>query len=155
MTCAAKVHRPEICNGVDDNCDGVIDEGCYCRLGDTHDCYTAAIYTRDAGVCHPGVRTCVDGGFGRCESEVTPSTEWCDSKDNDCDGQIDNACTPLIDGGSPVDAGPAVEEDAGEGSDGGTEPPKKPGCGCTGVPGAEWLAGAALAALLRRRARAP
>ena len=42
---------PEDCNGGDENCDGMVDEGCDCRDGD----HAAAAHTM-VGVCRPGAR---------------------------------------------------------------------------------------------------
>ena len=68
----------EICDGKDNDCDGLIDEGNY-------ECET---------VCGTGPAYCVNGVL-ICEAEG-PDEEVCDYIDNDCDGDIDegqrNAC---------------------------------------------------------------
>ena len=74
---------PERCNGLDDNCDGHVDEA----LGDLLQPCEAG-----AGECHRvGVRVCApDGSRTQCTvSAAPPSAELCDSRDNDCDGQVD------------------------------------------------------------------
>jgi hypothetical protein len=81
------IPKPEICNGADDNCNGVVDdrpagEGDACVVG--FDPAKVGI-----GLCSAGHKRCVAGSFS-CEGEVPPSTEICDGKDNDCDGQVDN-----------------------------------------------------------------
>src|SRR5690606_34558414 len=51
----------EVCNGVDDNCDGMIDPGCGCANGATQPCGL------DIGECRRGTETCVMGVWGPCE----------------------------------------------------------------------------------------
>ncbi|MBU0530519.1 MAG: S8 family serine peptidase, partial [Nanoarchaeota archaeon] len=57
-----------------------------CKSGDIRPCGT------NVGECVSGFRTCTNGQWSACTGEVTPSVETCDSKDNDCDGQVDNNC---------------------------------------------------------------
>jgi len=71
----------EICDGVDNNGDGIIDEGFECKLGDSFQCQTACGSVGTV-VCQAG---CV---WGDC----IPPTETCDNGvDDDCDGKIDCA----------------------------------------------------------------
>lgn len=75
----------EICiNGLDDNCDGTVDEGCECNEGDSKECGLNNI-----GMCKYGVQTCSDGKWGICGGAIYPSDEICDGLDNNCNGQID------------------------------------------------------------------
>jgi hypothetical protein len=79
----------ELCNGIDDNCDGITDEGCSCVNGQTKPCGT------DVGACSFGTQTCVSGQWGPCTGGQGPTTEVCphDGVDNNCDGQTDeNIC---------------------------------------------------------------
>ena len=78
-------------NGLDNNCSGVVDEGCAgCVDGDTRSCGT------NVGECEQGIQTCEDGEWGSCEGGVQPQPEVCDGKDNSCNGIVDddlkNAC---------------------------------------------------------------
>jgi formylglycine-generating enzyme required for sulfatase activity len=112
----------EICNGVDDNCNGQIDEitnNCYPFDGGINDAGTGV------GTCQVGTRTCTalpcghvpdagvpDAGgccpvglapgkpcpgapsFGACTGAVGPAAETCDNRDEDCDGVVDNHLGP-------------------------------------------------------------
>ena len=88
---------PDTCDGFDNDCDGVNDEDCQCRMGQTRPCYEGPTSTANVGACRPGVQRCVAGvtfgsTWGSCEMQTLPSTEDCgDRVDNDCNGRID--CT--------------------------------------------------------------
>jgi len=71
----------EICNGLDDDCDGQFDEG----ITLSGNCGP----TSDDGVCTFGVNTCV-GGSVQCVGAVLPALEQCDMTDHDCDGNTLN-----------------------------------------------------------------
>ena len=74
----------ESCNGLDDDCDGMVDDGFSCAMGATVSCSTSCGTT--------GLRTC-DGtcNFGSC----VPPAEACNGMDDDCDSMIDESveCT--------------------------------------------------------------
>jgi hypothetical protein len=77
---------PEQCNGKDDDCDGKIDEGVATTDPDIGlACGTPPFI----GECKAGAVQCI-GGAEVCVGEVNPTTEACDNKDNNCDGLIDN-----------------------------------------------------------------
>lgn len=76
--------QAETCNGLDDNCDGQIDEN-WPNKGQPCEAGTGACKQKGQMVCTPdgsGLRCSVPGG--------APSTEVCDGIDNDCNGQIDD-----------------------------------------------------------------
>ncbi len=75
----------ESCNGLDDDCDGDVDETCTCMDGEVQSCYGGPMGTQGVGICHAGSQTCVDGTFGDCVGAQTPVAESCDGFDNDCD----------------------------------------------------------------------
>lgn len=73
----------ETCNGVDDDCDGSIDEE---NPGGGGSCGSSV------GACVEGVSTCMAGGL-TCVGEVTPVAETCNTVDDDCDGMTDEGVT--------------------------------------------------------------
>jgi len=84
--CAAS----ELCNGIDDNCNDEVDEGCACIEGDTQSCSSGDGSVEGIGVCQAGQQSCNNlGEWGSCEGEVLPSAEICDGQDNDCNGSTD------------------------------------------------------------------
>ncbi|RKZ44260.1 MAG: hypothetical protein DRQ58_11635, partial [Gammaproteobacteria bacterium] len=76
--------QPEVCDGVDNDCNGQVDEG-FPGLGDT---------------CEEGIGECRRVGHNQCtvdgmgvECNVTagdPTDDICDYLDNDCDGVVDD-----------------------------------------------------------------
>ncbi len=85
LECVADVSpgtMPDSCNGLDDDCDGSVDEG---DPGGGASCTSSA-----PGICQPGVQHCV-GGSVQCVPNVTPGStpEACNGLDDDCDGSAD------------------------------------------------------------------
>ncbi len=62
----------EICDGIDNNCNQVVDEGLYpCE-----------------SECGDGMSHCVDGELVGCNAPL-PTAEVCNNEDDDCDGPVD------------------------------------------------------------------
>ena len=80
----------ESCDGLDNTCDGTIDEGCSCLDGNMQTCYSGSMMTQNVGLCSDGQQTCTNGQWGTCVGEVLPQTELCDDLDNNCDTVIDD-----------------------------------------------------------------
>jgi hypothetical protein len=79
------VPTAELCDGVDNDCDGATDENASGQPL-SRACYTGPAGTEDVGPCHGGTQTCAGGIYGTCGGQVTPQLEQCDGVDNDCDG---------------------------------------------------------------------
>ncbi len=115
----------ERCNGVDDNCDGRVDEGCKCKAGDKQKCASGSTNPEGVGVCKAGAQTCDEHGqWGACDGEVLPSAEVCNGLDDDCNGEVDEkldsvtcglgACKTTVPGckdGKPVPCIPPAGSD--------------------------------------------
>jgi len=93
-------HADETCNGVDDDCDGLTDEGDD-GLPLRQPCYDGDADTEGEGECHAGTQDCLGGVFtGPCNGQVLPADEQCNGLDDDCDGlsDLDEAGAPLVKG---------------------------------------------------------
>jgi hypothetical protein len=100
----ARWPEDERCDGLDNDCDHLTDEGCECLDGQFEACGA------DTGECRQGTRICESGLWGRCEGEVRPVAELCDGRDNDCDGAVDEDFPDLR---APCSAGLGICERPG------------------------------------------
>ncbi|PZR06388.1 MAG: hypothetical protein DI536_30425 [Archangium gephyra] len=75
-SCNARTPTAEVCNGIDDNCNGQIDED----LGTV---------TCGMGECIRSVAACIGGAAQTCTPGM-PGTELCNGRDDDCDGMVDD-----------------------------------------------------------------
>ncbi|MDD2807167.1 MAG: SdrD B-like domain-containing protein [Patescibacteria group bacterium] len=87
----------EVCDELDNNCNAQIDEGGVCEEPTT-ECTSGAVQScgsSEVGECQLGTKTCDETGhWGSCVGSVEPTSEICDEKDNNCNGQTDedNIC---------------------------------------------------------------
>jgi uncharacterized protein (TIGR03382 family) len=94
----------EVCNAVDDDCDDKVDEDDP-NLG--HEC------GENMGICTPGMQRCV-AGMLRCVGGTMPGVEICNGKDDDCDGDIDDdapcpEANQCIEGACRRECDPSIE----------------------------------------------
>jgi hypothetical protein len=101
LDCNSAEAAPEECDGVDQNCNDIIDDSVTpLPCGGCLPSVYAPEFSCDAGVdegeCALGQQNCLIGGgsegngeWGDCYGSVGPAHELCDAKDNDCDGNTD------------------------------------------------------------------
>ena len=84
--------RDEVCNGADDDCDDEVDE----RLDEGGDPEVGAdCATGQLGVCAAGRKACEVGELRCVPLAEAAAAEVCDDLDNDCDGQTDEEVPAL------------------------------------------------------------
>ncbi len=117
----------EVCNGLDDDCDGVVDEapladapgpglgGCWalpgtcCAFQGLSWCPPpGATCTDNGSLAHPcnrGSLACSGAAGWVCENPEAPVAETCDGLDNDCNGLIDDGMIPGVGAPCGTDVG--------------------------------------------------
>ncbi|MBI2667310.1 putative metal-binding motif-containing protein [Candidatus Woesearchaeota archaeon] len=83
----AVLPQNEICDNLDNNCNGAVDEGCKCNTGSSKSCGTGI------GVCTQGTQECINNLWTSCLGRIIPIDEICnDNLDNNCNGAVDENC---------------------------------------------------------------
>jgi Putative metal-binding motif len=116
----------EICDGLDNDCNGAVDEGVGAQT------YMGPAGTMGIGVCAAGLQLCMGGALVNARPPQLPSPEICDGLDNDCNGKVDDGFDVMNDskncGGCGIVCAPGMACQQGKcpggnmGGDGGTGP---------------------------------
>ncbi|MCK5804730.1 MAG: hypothetical protein KAI66_17965, partial [Lentisphaeria bacterium] len=83
--CECLATGAEVCDGVDNDCNGKIDDG----LPALGTCGS------DVGDCKKGLLQC-QNGIAVCVGTTGPQPETCDNHDNDCNGKVDDKLPPSL-----------------------------------------------------------
>lgn len=100
LTCVAAGPQSESCNGLDDDCDGHVDDG-----------------LPPGSSCSAGVGECEKTATWQCRGAIgmqcipgSPTREVCDGKDNNCDGKVDNDLAEVCRNGKDDNCDGRVDE---------------------------------------------
>lgn len=96
LYCDPENGKEELCNKIDDNCNGLVDEGCPCKEKEQRYCLRFSVPR--IGICKKtGLQICFSTTWSHaCKEQQMPLDEQCDSAvgyDDNCDGKIDEHCT--------------------------------------------------------------
>jgi hypothetical protein len=78
----------EVCNGIDDNCDSVID--------DIANNITDIYGYDNVGECKTQIQQCSEGAWHIIQNAAGPTAEVCDGIDNNCNGVVDENISDII-----------------------------------------------------------
>jgi len=93
-TCQGQVlPQVEICDNLDNDCNGIIDNGFECKAGDTIQCYSGPAVTQNVGTCRGGTKACINCQWDTiCQNEILPEQEKCDGKNHNCNDKTNEGC---------------------------------------------------------------
>lgn len=93
---------PELCDLKDNDCNTLVDDG-------IPDVYTGS----SVGECRPRIESCVAGSMQVIQTQIFPSTEVCDSLDNDCNTVADDGIADILTGSDVGECQPEIQSCVG------------------------------------------